>query len=484
MKKNIIGLVSLFCLVLSFIFSSCEDKYYEINKDFYKGRKVAVKNPMDGNTLRIEQYNTDQIMLEDPNDSTVVYDNRGFQFKVADESIVKIAEDGAITPVAKGTTEVDIISRADANLSTSILIEIHKDYHPVERILITSAAKKALIEKGYELDIAPLIFVLPGHADNKKLHFSLDEASKAFANITDEGIITGISAGVINIHIVSDDNPSVTADLQLNVVNEIEVTSIVLHKNLNNGTIYVGEKFPLDLINSTLPTNVREENRKLTYTITSGTSIISIDSENVLTALSPGTAEVKIESKYGITNQFTINVGAENTDLTRLFWGVNTNIIYKNGQNYVTDGSTGKPGDMFDGKTNTFLSLRKPGKGSGDYAVPSNHINSFTVDMLTPAKFKSLYWRHRNFSYTRLRVWGITVEASNDGENWTTIKQGIQIPGTYGAGDAVDDKRYDITLNNQYEYRYVRVVLTNWSDNSGGATTGDNMQIGEFGLSK
>ncbi|MBD8387567.1 discoidin domain-containing protein [Dysgonomonas sp. BGC7] len=486
MKKNIIGLVSLFCLVLSFIFSSCEDKYYEINKDFYKGRKVAVKNPMDGNTLRIEQYNTDQIMLEDPNDSTVVYDNRGFQFKVADESIVKIAEDGAITPVAKGTTEVDIISRADANLSTSILIEIHKDYHPVERILITSAAKKALIEKGYELDIAPLIFVLPGHADNKKLHFSLDEASKAFANITDEGIITGISAGVINIHIVSDDNPSVTADLQLNVVNEIEVTSIVLHKNLNNGTIYVGEKFPLDLINSTLPTNVREENRKLTYTITSGTGVISIDSENILTALSPGTAEVKIESKYGITNQFTINVGAENKDLTRLFWGVDTNIRYSNGQNYVTDGSTGKPEDMFDDKNTTFLSLVKPGKSySGSVGPPSGQFNSFTVDMLLPCKFKSLRWNHRyNNSYTYLRVWAISIEGSNDGENWSEIQSGIQIPNTYGAANGADANRYDIALNGQYEYRYVKVTLTNWSDNSGGATSGSSMQIGEFGLSK
>lgn len=486
MKKNIIGLTSLLCLTLVVMFFSCDDKYYEINNDFYKDRTVAVSNPMTGNVLRIEQYNTDQIMLNDPNDSTIVYDNRGFVFKVADESIVTIAEDGAITPVAKGTTKVDIISRADANLSTSFSLEVYKDYHAVERIMITSAARKLLIEKGYELDIAPSIFVFPGHADNKKLHFSLDDASKVYASITDEGVVTGILAGPINIHIISDDNPTVTADLQLNVVNEIEVTDIVLHKSLDNATVYVGEKFPLNLIVSTLPTNVREENRKLTYTIISGAGVVSIDSDNVLKAESVGTAEVKIESKYGVTKQFIINVEAANKDYTRLFWGVNTSVLYSNGQNYVTDGQTGKPEDMFDGKRNTFLSLVKPGKSySGSSGPPSGQFNSFTVDMLTPNKFKSVYWSHRSGnSYTYLRAWAFSIEGSNDGESWTTLQTGIQIPDTYGAANGAVDKRYDLPLNGEYEYRYVKINLTNWSDNSGGATSGSTMQISEFGLSK
>lgn len=485
MKKNIIGLISLLCFVLVFMFS-CEDKYYEINKDFYNDKKVEVRNPMNGDTLRIEQYNTDQIMLEEPNDSTIVFDNRGFLFKVEDENIVTIAEDGTITPVSRGVSKVDIVSRADANVSTSILIEIYKDYHAVERIMLSSAARRMLVEKGFTLDIAPAIFVFPGHADNRTLHFSLDEPSKAFASITDEGVITGIEPGIINIHIVSDDNPSVTADLSLTVVNEIEVTSIVLHSKLNNGTIYVGEKFPLDLINSVLPTNVREENRKLTYTVQSGQGIVSIDSDNVITAESEGTATVEVTSKYGITNQFTINVAAANKDHSRLFWKVNTSIVYSNGQNYVTDGTTGKPEDMFDENAGTFLSLVKPTKSyNGSSGPASGQINYFIVDMLLPRKFKSVRWNHRSGnSYPYLRVWAISIEGSDDGENWTSLQTGIQLPNTYGAGTAADPNRHDIALNGEYEYRYVKVNLTNWSDNSGGATSGSTLQIGEFGLSK
>lgn len=482
MKKNIIPLL---CLIFVFVFSACDEKYYTIDTDFYKDRKVEILNPMEDNVLRIEQYNTDQLMLKDPDDSDIVYDNRGFIFKVADESIVRIAEDGAISPVSKGITKVDVISRADANMSTSFSLEIYKDYHAVERIMLTSAAKKLLIEKNYSLDIAPSIFVFPGHADNKSLHFSLDQASQAFAQITDEGVITGIAPGNITIHIVSDDNPNVTADLQLDVVDEIVVTSIVLHSKLNNSTVYVGERFPLNLLNSVLPTNVREENKTLNYTILSGASAITIDADNILTAVSPGTAVVNITSKYGITNQFTINVGEANKDHTRLFWSVSTSAVYSNGQDYVTDGTTGKPGDMFDGLGNTFLSLVKPGKTYGVYKANAGEIYFFTVDMLLARKFKSIRWNHRSGnSYTYLRVWGISIEGSNDGENYTTLQTGIQIPNTYGAANATDSNRYDIALNGEYEYRYVRVKLTNWSDNSGGAASGSTMQIGEFGLSK
>jgi hypothetical protein len=465
---------------------ACEDKYYEINKDFYKDKTVAVRNPMTDNTLRIEQYNTDQIMLEEPNDSTIVFDNRGFIFKVADENIVTIAEDGVITPVARGVSKVDIISRADANVATSILIEVYKDYHAVERIMLSSAVKKMLAEKGFTLDIAPYIFVFPGHADNKTLHFSLDEPSKAYASITDEGVITGIEPGVINIHIISDDNPDVTSGFELTVVNEIMVTSIVLHNKLNNATLYEGEQFPLDLINSVLPANVREENRYLTYTVTSGENVLSIDENNILTAEAQGTATVEVRSKYGITNQFTINVDAPNKDLSRLFWKVNTSIVYSNGQNYVTDGSTGKPEDMFDGSTSTFLSLTKPGKTyNGSAGPPSGEINSFVVDLLLPKKFKSIRWNHRSGnSYTYLRVWAISIDGSNDGENWTPLQTGIQLPNTYGAAHAADPNRHDMALNGEYEYRYVKVKLTNWSDNSGGETGGSTMQIAEFGLSK
>ena len=150
----------------------------------------------------------------------------------------------------------------------------------------------------------------------------------------------------------------------------------------------------------------------------------------------------------------------------------------------MTDGSTGKPQDMFDGMKNTYLSLVKSGKTFNGCVGPvKGEFNSFTVDMLMLLKFNSFYWSHRSGnSYPYLRVWGISIAGSNDGKDWTTIQTGIQIPDTYGAANGSVDKRYDIALSKEYEYRYVKVTLTNWSDNSGGATSGSTMQMAEFGL--
>jgi hypothetical protein len=83
-----------------------------------------------------------------------------------------------------------------------------------------------------------------------------------------------------------------------------------------------------------------------------------------------------------------------------------------------------------------------------------------------------------------LRVWGINLEGSLDGETWKRLQSDILLPNTAGAENGNDPNRHDIPLSSEHEYRYVKVIFTQWSDNSGGATSGSTMQVGEFGLSR
>jgi hypothetical protein len=486
MKTNFYksGGALLFGIVL--LLNACEDDFYTINNSFYDGKQITVKNPMNGDTLRIEQFNTDQIMIEEVSDSTLVLDSKAFIYEVEHDSILTIGNDGTITPVSIGETRVDIIFRANASLNTSIVVAVYKDYHPVEYLQVASSVSKLLVEKDFSLDLAPYVFVFPGHADNKRLHFSLDEASRAFASITDEGVITGIAPGTIAVHVVSDDNPNAFADFQLTAVNEIEITEITLHAKLNNVTLGTGEKINLNTTTGVKPANVNEVNRRLTFELLEGAGVVSIDPvTNVLTAIGSGTALIKAVSKNGLSKEFTVNVDADKKDLTRAFWTVNTSIVYSTGNGYVVDGSTGKPEDMFDETTTTFLSLTKPGKTYSNCATPAGTLLNFVVDMQSPCKFNSIRWNHRSGnSYTYLRVWGIEVHGSNDGESWETIKTIYPLPNTEGAANAADNARHDLPLDGEFEYQFVRVIVTNWSDNSGGAASGSTMQIAEFGLSK
>lgn len=483
-NKNKISLLFLLGVILSF--ASCKEEYYQIDDKFYEGMQIVVKNPLKGDTLRIEQFNSDKIMIEEVTNPEMIFDSKAFIYEVEHDSILKIDADGNLKPMSRGVSKVNITFRANNALHTAIFVEVYKDYHAVEYLQAASSVGGLMIEKNYSLNLQPYIFVFPAHSDNKKLHFSLDAVSQSFASITDAGIVTGKAPGTINVHVYSEDNPNAVLDLQLTVVNEIEITDLILNPKLNNVTMGVGEYINLTKTITVAPANVNVVNRGLTYEIESGDNVVSIDpATGLLKTIDGGTAVVKATSKNGITKEFTINVDASKTDLTRTFWTVNTSIVYGTGLNYVADGATGKPEDMFDDNGATFLSMVKPGKTYSGATAPAGIFNYFVVDLQVPSKFNAIRWNHRSGNTnTYLRAWGINVEGSNDGETWTSVAKEIALPNTKGAPNANDINRHEIHLGGMFEYRYVKVIVVQWSDNSGGATSGSTMQIGEFGLIK
>jgi hypothetical protein len=483
MKKTDLTIACL--LALTLVWNACKEDYYTINDDSYNDKTIEVKNTLVNDTLQIELFNTDQISVQEVSDPDIIFDPRAFIYTVEHDSILAVSEDGIIQPLARGVSKIFIEFRANPALATSVIVEVHKDYHPVERLQVPAAVANLLVEQGYTLDLSPYIVVFPEYADNKQLHFTMDDASQAFASVSDSGLITGITPSEITIHIVSDDNPEVTATAKLTVVSEIEITDIVLHAKLDTTTLGLGETINLDEVTGVLPANVNVVNRKLKFEVISGSGVVLLE-DALLTAAGAGTARLKVTAKNNISKEFTVHVDADKRDLTRNFWTVTTSALYSNGQNYVTDGSTGKPEDMFDENAATFLSLTKPGKTyNGSAGPPAGSYNYFIVDMKAPCRFSSIRWNHRSGnSYPYLRVWGIDLEGSSDGETWETIRRAIALPNTSGAATGADNERHDIPLTNEYEYRYVKVSLTQWSDNSGGETSGSTMQIGEFGLTR
>jgi hypothetical protein len=467
------------CCGLALLWNACREEYYTVNDSFYDDKAIEVKNPLIDDTLRIELYNTDLISIQEVSRPDIVFDPRAFIYQVEYDSILSVSDEGEIQPQNRGVTKISIIFRANAAIATSMVVEVHKDYHAVERLQVPSAVSGLLVEQDYTLNLSPYIIVYPSYADNKQLHFSLDAASQAFASISEDGVITGIAPGPITVHVVSDDNPQVTADALLNVITEIEITDIKLHAQLDNITLGLDEQIDLNVLTSVTPANVNEVNRRLHFALTDGADAVSL-TDGLLTAVGAGVAHLTVSSKNNITKTFTIHVDAAKKDLTRAFWTVTTSASYSTGLNYVVDGTTGKPEDMFDDNPATFLSLVKSGKTYNNSAGPaSGGYNHFIVDMRVSCTFSAIRWNHRSGnSYNYLRIWGIDLEGSPDGENWSIIQQSVAIPIKEGA----DATRYEIPLNAEHTYRYVKVTLTQWSDNSGGSTSGSTMQIGEFGL--
>jgi hypothetical protein len=467
--------------------NACKEDYYEVNDAFYNGMVIEVKNPLVEDTLRIELYSTDQLTIEAVSNPDINFDPRAFIYTAEHDSVLTVSDDGMIQPLSRGVSRISIAFRANSTLNTSVVVAVHKDYHPVQELQVPAAIEDVLVELEYTVDLKPYIILKPVYADNRQLHFSFNEAaSQGRAEVSDEGLVTGKEVGEISVLVVADDNPELTVDVRLSVVSEIEITDVKLHSNLDNVTLGIGESVDLNEVTSVTPASVNPTNRKLKFTLNDGAGVVRLDNNGLLTATSAGTAHLTATSKNGISKTFAVNVDADKTDLTRSFWTVETSALYANGNNYVVDGTTGKPEHILDNDAATFLSLTKPGKTINNCAAPAGVNNYIIVDMKSVSKFKSIRWNHRaNNSYTYLRVWGIDLAGSLDGETWNVIQEAIPLPNTHGAANGNDNDRHDIPLNSEHEYRYVKVTFTQWSDNSeGGAKSGNTMQIAEFGLSR
>ena len=219
-------------------------------------------------------------------------------------------------------------------------------------------------------------------------------------------------------------------------------------------------------------------NKTLNYTVEGDKDIVSIEN-GILKIEKEGTATIKVAATdgSGVTADLKI-IGSGTEPFIRDGWSVETSIKYSNGNGYVVDGSTGKPEDMFDGDASTFLSLVKPGKSYSGSTTPADHQLYFVVDMGVEQSFNYFTWAHRaGNSYDYLRVWGISIEGSNNGKDFTEIQSNIDIP----HASNTDEIKIEIP---ESTYRYIKVKLVKWSDIAGGSTSGSSMQIGEFNVGK
>ncbi len=479
MKRLFNKINTILLLGLIFSLSGCKEELYKINTSFYDDKQMLIKNPLNKgemiDTLRIEQANTDKIMIEEANDPNLVLLPEAFIYNAQFDSVVTVSEDGTLIPVSRGTSRLDITFRADNKHKISIIVEVYKEYHAIDAIE-ASSLEGTVVEVNEPYDLSKAIIVLPVNADNKKLHFSMTDVSKQYATITDEGVITGIKATGRNkaiVQVVSDENDTIQTTFGVQVVNEILITAVNILPALDGLEIGMGEAVDLNLCTSVSPATVNDKNKKLSFVLLEGENVLTLSKDGVIRSIGIGTARLKATSKNGKFKEFTIYVKTGLTELTRLLWTVKTSLDY----GYSPDGTTGMPEHMFDNNATTFFSVVKPGKTYNDRYTPAGHVPYFIVDMKSVQKFNYVRWNHRSSNTNNyLRVWGIDIAGSNDGETFTDIQTGIVIP----VVNNITTYHFPILVS---EYRYVKVSLVKWSDNSeGGSTTGSTMQVAEFGL--
>lgn len=156
-------------------------------------------------------------------------------------------------------------------------------------------------------------------------------------------------------------------------------------------------------------------------------------------------------------------------ELDRDNWTVTASIPY------VPDGSTGKPEDILDGSGSTFLSLRKPGKGTENPDANNPKPMYFIVDMQSNQSFDYFTLQHRtNNTAVGLRVKEVSIYGSSDGQSFTLIKNGIKVE---TANNSIGNGKQKFDLDKICTYRYVKVLYDDWDK-----VNSTSIQVSEFNL--
>lgn len=141
----------------------------------------------------------------------------------------------------------------------------------------------------------------------------------------------------------------------------------------------------------------------------------------------------------------------------------------------VADAAVGGdlPEYIIDDSNITSFAFVKPGKSYGGVSVPSTAVPSFTVDMKEKETFNYITYMHRfsGNTYEWLRAREISVYGSNDGMQFTLLKERHVIDHTVNANEIYVDVP-------KSTYRYVRVVIENWNKDSGSTIQVTNFNIG------
>jgi hypothetical protein len=372
------------------------------------------------------------------------------------------------------------------------------------------------------------VVILPQNAKNTTVTFT--NKRPEIMTVTETGLLKPKTFGTDTLIISATDGSGVSTRYIVNIIDHmvkataINVTAAGRDMKLKVG----GNSFDLAAQVTLAPADTWD--KTVTYT-SNDESIATVDAAGIVSPVTVGNTTITIRTTDGSNLSTDCIVTVQDLvrreeDINRTNWTVTTQT--HNGYGYMWDGGTqaapvtGLPEHLFDDQTGSYLSLVKPGGSINGVAPPAEGTPpSFIVDMQTAQEFEYVKWSHRNGSYTNpagtgsvssntytyLRVYGITLEGSNDGQNFTPIAPAepagadatiVWIPqkASYvGSVTSVEDAPYTIPVTKS-TWRYVKVNLVVQSRNYGpdkfqhpdysgnGAASGNTMQVAEFGLGK
>lgn len=260
----------------------------------------SITNPVpflseDKNVTMIENTTLKVNSIIIPEDATY----KDVTFTSSDNNIATIDEQGLITAVSEGTTQISITTNTEPSYKQEFNLIVVK---PIQSVEITNE-KNLILKTNETLQMSYLIN--PANATNKNITWS--SSNPEVATISSDGLVTTLKAGTVDLTITTEDG-QLTDTYSLIVKNR--VTNLTITNKIN--TINAKQTHQLNV--ELEPENLKDNT--LTFD-SSDSTIATINELGLITALNRGQTTITVTSNCNplIFDNFTLTVNQLAEDL-------------------------------------------------------------------------------------------------------------------------------------------------------------------------
>jgi uncharacterized protein YjdB len=233
---------------------------------------------LDKATLTVPVSDTKQLTASvapsNATDKSVVWSSNNTEVATVDNN-------GVVTGVSAGTAVITATA-ADGNFNSSCVVTVQDSIVPATGISLDRATFTLKMPNTIEL----IATVTPANATNKNVSWTSSVPAVATVN---NGVVTGVAAGVTTITATSDDGSYIA---QCEITVEIPVTGVSLNKTTLS--LYIDD---VETLAATVtPANATNKNVSWTSSVP---AIATVDDDGIVAGVSTGTATITATAEDG-----------------------------------------------------------------------------------------------------------------------------------------------------------------------------------------
>lgn len=208
--------------------------------------------------------------------------NRNVSWTSSDPTIMSVLDSGLVKVLKSGTVTFTATTEDGTNLTDTVKLTSKV---AVDSIKADKKSAKIKIGETYQ----PVVSILPEDAYNKNINWS--SADESVAKVDENGVITGVSAGVTSITGRSEDNSELSVKIKITVTDEVAVetpkptaTPDVAEYKLGdvNGDGYINASDALLVLKHSAKLSLLDEEQQLRAEVVKDGNIDASDALNIL----------------------------------------------------------------------------------------------------------------------------------------------------------------------------------------------------------